>query len=75
MSVDGRWAYLGTGNFDALSLRHNRELGLAVAGGSVLVALEEHLFLPDFRPEWELTEPLPLTPADYVSEALASLFF
>ena len=29
-TVDGLWAYLGTGNFDALSLRHNRELGLAV---------------------------------------------
>src|SRR5205814_390011 len=31
MSVDGVWAYLGTGNFDRLSLRHNRELGVAVS--------------------------------------------
>ena len=74
-TVDGLWAYFGTGNFDALSLRHNRELGLAVAAGPVVTALEEQLFLPDFRPEWELTEPLPLSFADYLAEAGASLFF
>jgi cardiolipin synthase len=73
-SVDGCWAYLGTGNFDYLSMRHNRELGVAVSAGSVLADLEEVLFLPDFRPEWELTEPLPVTPADYFYEALASVF-
>src|SRR5207253_4588840 len=60
-SVDGCWAYLGTGNFDFLSLRHNRELGVAVGAGPMITALEEALFLPDFRPEWELTEPLPVT--------------
>jgi phosphatidylserine/phosphatidylglycerophosphate/cardiolipin synthase-like enzyme len=32
-AVDGRWAYLGTGNFDPLSMRHNRELGLSVSAG------------------------------------------
>jgi cardiolipin synthase len=73
-AVDGRWAYLGTGNFDALSLRHNRELGLAVGGGPVLDVLEEVLFRPDMRPEWELGEPLPLSAADYTCEVLASLF-
>jgi phosphatidylserine/phosphatidylglycerophosphate/cardiolipin synthase-like enzyme len=73
-SVDGQWAYLGTGNFDALSLRHNRELGLAVGAGPLIQALEEELFLPDFRPEWEVTEPLPVTPMDYASEVIASLF-
>jgi cardiolipin synthase len=72
-SVDGLWAYLGTGNFDYLSLRHNRELGVAVGAGLVLAALEEMLFLPDFRAEWELTEPLPVAPVDYFYEALASL--
>ena len=74
-TVDGLWAYLGTGNFDALSLRHNRELGLAVTAGPVVDALEERLFQADFRPEWELTEPLPLGFADYLAEAEASLFF
>ena len=32
MSADGTWAYLGTGNFDELSLRNNREVGLSIAG-------------------------------------------
>jgi cardiolipin synthase len=73
-SVDGRWGYLGTGNFDALSLRHNRELGVAIADGPVVAELEEGLFLPDFRPEWELTAPLPVTTSEYLAEALASLF-
>jgi phosphatidylserine/phosphatidylglycerophosphate/cardiolipin synthase-like enzyme len=73
-SVDGCWAYLGTGNFDYLSLRHNRELGVAIGAGPVLTALEHELFLPDFRPQWELTEPLPVTAVDYWYELLASLF-
>jgi cardiolipin synthase len=73
-TVDGCWAYLGTGNFDALSLRHNRELGVSVAPGPLIAELEEILFLPDFRPEWELAEPLPLRGTEYVYEALASLF-
>ncbi len=74
-AVDGRWAYVGTGNFDSLSLRHDRELGLALGAGSAIGELEERLFLPDFRPDWELTAPLPLTGADYLYEAVASLFF
>jgi cardiolipin synthase len=73
-SVDGRWAYLGTGNFDSLSLRRNRELGLAVGPGPVVRELEERLFGADLRPEWELTAPLPTGPCDYLDELLASLF-
>jgi cardiolipin synthase len=72
-AVDGQWAYLGTGNFDPLSLRHNRELGLAVGGGALVTEVETRLFLEDFRPEWELKEPLRLTPSDYACEFLASL--
>ena len=30
LSVDGAWAYTGTGNFDPLSLRHDYELGIAL---------------------------------------------
>jgi cardiolipin synthase len=72
-AVDGCWAYLGTGNFDPLSMRHNRELGLSVGAGPLLGEVEERLFLTDFRPEWELTRPLPLTWTDYACELLASL--
>lgn len=72
VAVDGVWAYTGSGNFDNLSLRHNRELGLAVVAGPLIRELEERVFLPDFRPEWELTEPLPLSPLDHLCELLAA---
>ena len=73
ISIDGAWAYLGTGNFDALSFRHNREMALAVSGGPLVTELEHRVFLTDFRPEWELHEPVPVTWHDYVSELIASL--
>ncbi len=73
LSVDGRWAYLGTGNFDPLSLHRNREIGLAVAAGPLLDEIEQRLFLPDLRPEWELREPLPVSLGDYAAEFLLSL--
>jgi cardiolipin synthase A/B len=72
-SVDGCWAYLGTGNFDALSFRHNREMALAVSGGALVAELEERLFRKDFRAEWELHQPVPITLHDYFAELLASL--
>ncbi len=72
MSVDGSWAYLGTGNFDALSLHRNREMGLAIGAGPVVEELEQRLFQEDFRPEWELTCPVPTQPGDKFCEFLAS---
>jgi cardiolipin synthase len=72
-AVDGCWAYLGTGNYDALSMRHNRELGLAVSAGPMIQEVEDGLFAPDFRPEWEVKEPSPLSFSDYVYELVASL--
>jgi cardiolipin synthase len=72
-SVDGCWAYLGSGNFDALSFRHNREMALAVSGGTLVTELEERVFFADFRPEWELHEPVPVTAHDYLAELVASL--
>jgi cardiolipin synthase len=74
LSVDGAWAYLGTGNFDPLSLRHDYELGVAVSDGPVIRAVEEALLVPDLRPEWELKEPLPVTAHDCLSEIIACLF-
>lgn len=73
-SVDGRWAYVGTGNFDNLSLRHNRELGLAVGAGPVLGELEGRLFVPDLVPAWELKEPLPVSAAEWLQDLLVNLF-
>jgi cardiolipin synthase len=74
MAVDGRWAYLGTGNFDPLSLRYDREQGLAVGSGPLIAELEERVFLADLNPEWELHEPLPLSLSDRLVEAVAGLF-
>jgi cardiolipin synthase len=73
-AVDGCWAYLGTGNFDPLSLRRNRELGLAIAAGPLIGEIEERLFLPDFRPEWELKQPFALSASDYAWELLGGFF-
>jgi cardiolipin synthase len=74
MSVDGLWAYVGTGNFDPLSLRHDYELGVALGGGPAVLHVEEEILTPDFRPEWELKEPLPVTARDCLSEIVACLF-
>jgi cardiolipin synthase len=74
LSVDGAWAYVGTGNFDPLSLRHDYELGVALSAGPAVQEIEEGLLLPDCRPEWELKEPLPVTARDCVSELISSLF-
>lgn len=70
-AADGHWAYLGTGNFDALSLRHNHEIGLTVGSGPVIQELEERLFVPDCNPAWEMKGPLPLCATDYLCELLA----
>jgi cardiolipin synthase len=72
-AVDSCWLYLGTGNFDMLSLRHNHELGLSVSGGPLIGEVEARLFQVDFQPAWELTEPLPTSWKDYLSELLANL--
>jgi cardiolipin synthase len=72
--VDGCWAYLGTANFDRLSLARNRELGVAVGFGPVICELEERVLAPDLNPDWELTEPLPVSPCDYIWEILAGRF-
>jgi cardiolipin synthase len=72
-AVDGCWAYLGSGNFDPLSLRRNYELGLAFRDSGLVREIEQKLFQPDFCPAWELTAPLRLTFRDCACELLASL--
>ena len=72
ISIDGCWAYLGTGNFDALSLHRNRELGLAIGSGPVLEEIDERVFRCDFRPDWEMTAPVHVCPRDRLSELLVS---
>jgi cardiolipin synthase len=59
LSADGVWAYVGTGNFDELSLRNNPEVGLSVTSPEVVGALDQALFHPDMAVSQELTAPLP----------------
>jgi cardiolipin synthase len=72
--VDGDWAYLGTGNFDALSLRRNCEFGLAIGGGPIIQELEHRLFLSDMPLEWELKKTLPVSLKDRLYEWVAGLW-
>jgi cardiolipin synthase len=72
LAVDGAWVYTGTGNFDNLSLRHNREAGVAVSDGPFIDEFEERLFHTDFNPAWEVTEPLKLSPLDFLAEFIAT---
>jgi cardiolipin synthase A/B len=59
LSVDGTLAYIGTGNFDELSLRNNREVSLTVRGLEMIRRIDEGLFLRDMADSRELREPLP----------------
>ncbi|MGH7172435.1 MAG: phospholipase D-like domain-containing protein [Gemmataceae bacterium] len=72
--VDGCWAYLGSGNFDLLSLHRNRELGIVFGPGPIISDINQVLFQPDFNPDWELRAPLRLTIQDYAYEMLAAFF-
>lgn len=71
MSVDSTWAYLGTGNFDELSLRNNREIGLAISSPAVVGKLDGELFRPDLAASQELCEPLPMPRRRLLLEALS----
>ncbi len=59
MSADGTWAYLGTGNFDELSLRNNREVGLSITGADLVRRIDDTLFLADINESEELHALLP----------------
>ena len=60
MAVDGSWVYAGTGNYDELSLRNNREVSLTVRGPEIVRQIEENLFLRDMAVSEELHALLPL---------------
>ncbi len=72
--IDSCWGYVGSGNFDLLSLHRNHELGVVFGPSPILGELNQVLFQPDFNPDWELHAPLSLTAADYVYEMLAAFF-
>jgi cardiolipin synthase len=59
MSVDGALVCIGTGNFDELSLRNNREVSLTVRGPELIRQIDENLFLHDMAVSEELHALLP----------------
>jgi cardiolipin synthase len=71
LSADGVWAYIGSGNFDELSLRNNREVALSVTSPTVVCALDQSLFLPDMAISEELTALLPMPPHRLLLELFA----
>lgn len=76
MSVDGRWAYFGTGNFDELSLRNNREVSLTTATPALVAALDRVLFDADVAASERLAGPLPPPPlAARLKLALLALWY
>jgi phosphatidylserine/phosphatidylglycerophosphate/cardiolipin synthase-like enzyme len=74
MSVDGVWAYMGTGNFDELSLRNNREVGLSVVSEPVVEALDRYLFEADIAASQEIHALLP-KPSNWISLELFELWY
>jgi phosphatidylserine/phosphatidylglycerophosphate/cardiolipin synthase-like enzyme len=71
--IDGCWGYIGTGNFDALSLRRNYEIGLIIGAGPLLADLEQQLFNYDAAADCEQRDSLPTLRCDGLYELLAGL--
>ena len=74
MTIDGHWSYIGTGNFDELSLRNNREVSLAVESSEIALALEATLFRPDIARRRGIARRLPL-PKNWPVLELFSLWY
>ena len=60
MCVDHQWSYIGSGNFDDLSLRNNRELGLVIFGREFAHELENTVLRPHLAKASLLRSPLPI---------------
>ena len=68
--VDG-WAFLGSCNFNKLSLRTNDETDVATSDPTFASHMQRELFEADFADAQELTELLPVTGSDRFAEMLA----
>ena len=74
LSVDGRLLYMGTGNFDELSLRNNREVSLTVRAPELIREIDQNLFLKDIADSQELHAPLPRPRGRLLLEATSILY-
>ncbi len=71
--VDG-WSCFGSANFDALSLRLNREDDMATSDPSFAARFRHDLFDVDFAKSRELQEKLPVGWEDHLADALLNPF-
>lgn len=60
ITIDGQWSYVGSGNFDDLSLRNNHEASLTIVSPEIARTLEQTTFLPDLARSEELRALMPL---------------
>ncbi|WP_435011449.1 phospholipase D-like domain-containing protein [Tundrisphaera lichenicola] len=74
LSVDGTLAYIGTGNFDDLSLRNNREVALTVREPDLIRQIDQGLFLKDMADSQELRALLPRPKWCFLLEATSILY-
>jgi phosphatidylserine/phosphatidylglycerophosphate/cardiolipin synthase-like enzyme len=65
------WACVGSANFDAMSLRINREMNLATSDPDTVDDLLERLFYRDFRVSKEISEPTPVDWRHSLAEIIA----
>jgi len=68
------WACVGSANFDAMSLRINREMNLATANRETVRDLMERLFWVDFQMSQEITEAIPVDLRHAFAETIADTF-
>jgi phosphatidylserine/phosphatidylglycerophosphate/cardiolipin synthase-like enzyme len=71
--VDG-WACFGSANFDALSLRLNREGNLATSDAGFAARFRREVFETDFAKSRELKEDITVDWSDHLSDALLNPF-
>lgn len=71
--VDG-WVCFGSANFDALSLRLNRECNLATSDLAFAATFRRQVFDADMARSRELTSDVPVDFGDHLSDALLNPF-
>lgn len=65
------WAFIGSANYDRLSLRLNGEANIGYSEPSAVRELEQRLFLTDFHTSVEKKRPSPETGVETLSELAA----
>jgi len=71
--VDG-WVCFGSANFDALSLRLNREVNLATSDAGFVARFQRDVFETDFAKARELQDDIAVDWSDHLSDAFLNPF-